>query len=326
MGDRKEPVFSYHLSPITYHCSLRLLMSMSVSGVVTLEELRSVPLFASLDDAATSELRNLLVIHDVAGRTPLFRSGDSGDALYLIESGRVRISVREGDGSDVTLAELAGGDFFGEMALLDGKPRSADATVVEDARFAILSRENFLRFVRANPDVALKMMSAITHRLRRTDDLLRQRVSRNVNEEQDARLTVGDKLANRIANFGGSWMFIGLLGAVLIFWIVLNSWLIYDRDFDRFPYQLFGLILGVLAGVQAPIIMMSQNRQGEKDRLRADLDYQVNLKNELSLAEILRRLDVLESERLPILFEKQNRQLIEKMNSAETPQSKSTEA
>ena len=301
-------------------------MSMSVSGVVTLEELRSVPLFASLDDAATSELRNLLVIHDVAGRTPLFRSGDSGDALYLIESGRVRISVRDADGSDVTLAELAGGDFFGEMALLDGKPRSADATVVEDARFAILSRENFLRFVRANPDVALKMMSAITHRLRRTDDLLRQRVSRNVNEEQDARLTVGDKLANRIANFGGSWMFIGLLGAVLIFWIVLNSWLIYDRDFDRFPYQLFGLILGVLAGVQAPIIMMSQNRQGEKDRLRADLDYQVNLKNELSLAEILRRLDVLESERLPILFEKQNRQLIEKMNSAETPQSKSTEA
>jgi uncharacterized membrane protein len=161
------------------------------------------------------------------------------------------------------------------------------------------------------------MMSAITHRLRRTDDLLRQRVSRNVNEEQDARLTVGDKLANRIANFGGSWMFIGLLGAVLIFWIVLNSWLIYDRDFDRFPYQLFGLILGVIAGVQAPIIMMSQNRQGEKDRLRADLDYQVNLKNELSLAEILRRLDVLESERLPILFEKQNRQLIEKMNGGE---------
>ncbi len=299
-------------------------MAMSVSGVVTLEELRSVPLFASLDDAATSELRNLLVIHDVAGRTPLFRSGDTGDALYLIESGRVRISVRDADGSDVTLAELAGGDFFGEMALLDGKPRSADATVIEDARFAILSRDNFLRFVRANPDVALKMMSAITHRLRRTDDLLRQRVSRNVNEEQDARLTVGDKLANRIANFGGSWMFIGLLGAVLIFWIVLNSWLIYDRDFDRFPYQLFGLILGVLAGVQAPIIMMSQNRQGEKDRLRADLDYQVNLKNELSLAEILRRLDVLESERLPILFEKQNRQLIERINSGEMHQDGNT--
>ncbi len=161
------------------------------------------------------------------------------------------------------------------------------------------------------------MMSAITNRLRRTDDLLRQRVSRNVNEEEDARLTVGDKLANRIAEFGGSWMFIGLLAVIIILWIVMHSWLIPDRNVDPYPYEFFGLILGVLAGVQAPIIMMSQNRQGEKDRLRADLDYQVNLKNELSLAEILRRLDVLESERLPILFEKQNRQLAEKMNGAD---------
>jgi uncharacterized membrane protein len=293
-------------------------MVMSVSGEVTLEELRSVPLFASLDDAAASDLRNLLVLRDVTSNTPLFHLGDSGDAMYLIESGRVRISVRDADGSDVTLADLARGDFFGEMALLDGKPRSADATVIEDARFAILSRENFLSFVRGNPDVALKMLSAITHRLRRTDELLRQRVSRNVNEEQDARLTVGDKLANRIAGFGGSWMFIGLLAVVLILWILVNSWVIPAKEVDPYPYQLFGLILGVLAGVQAPIIMMSQNRQGEKDRLRADLDYQVNLKNELALAEVLRRLDVLESERLPILFEKQNRQLTEKMNGGET--------
>ena len=284
-------------------------MSTNVSRVITLEELRSVPLFASLDDKAASELRNLLVIHEQLGDTPLFRMGDSGDSMYLIESGRVRISVRDADGSDVTLAELAGGDFFGEMALLDGKPRSADATILEDACLAILSRDNFISFVRANPDVALKMLSAITHRLRRTDELLRQRVSRNVNEEQDALLTMGDRLANRIAGFGGSWMFIALLAIVIIAWIWMNSYWIPGKDIDPYPYQLFGLVLGVLAGVQAPIIMMSQNRQGEKDRLRADLDYQVNLKNELSLAEILRRLDVLESERLPILFEEQNRRL-----------------
>jgi CRP/FNR family cyclic AMP-dependent transcriptional regulator len=295
-------------------------MSMSVSGVITLEELRSVPLFASLDDSAATELRDLLAIRDVPAQTPLFHLGDSGDAMFLIENGRVRISVRDADGDDVTLAELAGGDFFGEMALLDGKPRSADATVVDDARLAILSRKDFLGFVRGNPDVALRMLSAITHRLRRTDELLRQRVSRNVNEEQDARLTVGDRLANRIAGFGGSWMFIGLLAVVLILWILTNTWLIREKDIDPYPYQLFGLVLGVLAGVQAPIIMMSQNRQGEKDRLRADLDYQVNLKNELSLAEILRRLDVLESERLPILFEKQNKQIIDKISGGEVNQ------
>ena len=288
-------------------------MSTSVSRVITLEELRSVPLFASLDDRAAGELRDLLELREVPGGTTLFRLGDTGDSMYLIERGRVRISIRDADGSDVTLAELAGGDFFGEMALLDGKPRSADTTVVEDAFFAVLSRDNFLNFVRANPDVALKMLSAITHRLRKTDEMLRHRVSRNVNEEEDARLTVGDRLANRIANFGGSWTFIALLGVAMVLWVVVNSWLIASKTIDPYPYEFFGLILGVLAGVQAPIIMMSQNRQGEKDRLRADLDYQVNLKNELSLAEILRRLDVLESERLPILFEKQNRHLLDRI-------------
>lgn len=291
-------------------------MSTTVPQLVTLEELRSVPLFASLDDEATTELRDLLVIRDVKGGTPLFRAGDSGDALYLIEGGRVRISIRDADGTEVTLAELAVGDFFGEMAILDGKPRSADATVIEDARFAILSRENFLNFVRTNPDVALKMLSAITHRLRHTDELIRQRVSRNVNEEEEARLTVGDRLANRIAGFGGSWFFIGFLVLLLGAWIWVNSYYIPNREVDPYPYQLFGLILGVIAGIQAPIIMMSQNRQGDKDRLRADLDFQVNLKNELSLAEILRRLDVLESERLPVLFEEQNKRLGEKIESS----------
>src|SRR4029450_4786365 len=120
------------------------------------EELRSVPLFASLDDTAASQLRDLLTLRDVPRKTPLFHLGDSGDALFLIENGRVRISLRDADGEDVTLAELAGGDCFGEMALLDGKPRSADATVVEDARLAILSRKDFMNFVRGNPDVALK--------------------------------------------------------------------------------------------------------------------------------------------------------------------------
>lgn len=291
-------------------------MSTNISPVMTLEALRSVPLFASLDDAATKDLRDLLTVRDVSNGTSLFRSGDSGDAMYLIESGRVRISVNDADGSDVTLAELAGGDFFGEMALLDSKPRSADATVINDARVAVLSRENFLSFVRSNPDVALKMLSAITHRLRRTDELLRQRVSRNVNEEEAARSTVADRMADLIAEFGGSWKFIGASIGFLIFWVLLNTWLLNNKGFDPFPYVLLNLVLGMITGLQAPIIMMSQNRQNEKDRLRSDLDYQVNLKNELSLAEILRRLDVLESERLPILFEEQNRRLGEKINGA----------
>ena len=292
-------------------------MAISVASVMTLEELRSVPLFAGLDDDAARELRDLLKVREVPSETPLFRFGDSGDAMYLIDSGRVRISVHDSFGHAVTLAELGGGDFFGEMAILDGKARSADATVVEGARLAILPRQDFLAFVRRNPDVALKMLSAITNRLRDTDELLRQRVSRNANVEEAARMTGPDRLANRLAEFGGSWMFIAVLVLILILWVVLNSWLMRQSEIDPYPYQLLGLILGIIAGVQAPIIMMSQNRQGEKDRLRADLDFQINLKNEISLAEILRRLDVLESERLPLLFEEQNKRL--KSNDEESP-------
>lgn len=276
-------------------------MSQPVSQM-TIEALRSVPLFASLDDEAASDLRNLLSDKIVPQNTRLFRAGEKGDAMYLIESGRVRISIHDDDKQEVTLAELAQGDFFGEMSIIDGRQRSADARVIEDARLAILSRDAFLSFVRSNPDVALEMLSALTDRLRRTDDLLRSRVSRNANEEEEARATVADRAADLIAEFGGSWKFIGASMGMIAFWIIFNTFILV-RGFDPAPYQMLNLALAVIAGMQAPIIMMSQNRQGEKDRLRADLDYQVNLKNELSLAEVLRRLDVLESERLPKLVE-----------------------
>jgi len=275
---------------------------------MTLEALRSVPLFASLTDDAARELRSLLAEQDVPNNTRLFRQGDKGDAMYLIESGRIRISITDHDKKELTLAELARGDFFGEMSIIDGRQRSADACVIEDSRLAILSRQAFLSFVRANPDVALEMLTALTNRLRRTDELLRSRVSRNANDEERARLTISDRAADLIAEFGGSWKFIGASIALILLWIIFNTFILF-RGFDPAPYQMLNLVLAVIAGMQAPIIMMSQNRQGEKDRLRADLDYQVNLKNELSLAEVLRRLDVIESERLPKLFEEQNKRV-----------------
>ena len=268
------------------------------SSEMTLEALRSVPLFASLDDQTATALRRLLTFKDVPSGEQLFHKGDIGDAMYLVESGRVRISITDDDGHELTLAENAQGDFFGEMALIDGRQRSADAHVVEDARLAVLARQDFLSFVRSSPDMALEMLAALTDRLRRTDELLRGRVSRNVNDEERARATMADRAADLIAEFGGSWKFIIASMALILFWIIFNSYILV-RGFDPAPYQMLNLTLAVVAGMQAPIIMMSQNRQGEKDRLRADLDYQVNLKNELSLTEVLRRLDVLESERLP---------------------------
>jgi uncharacterized membrane protein len=291
-------------------------MSTPIPQEMTLDAIRSVPLFASLDDEATRELRSLLRTRNVETGTALFRAGDEGDAMYLIENGRVRIAVTDQDDKEIVLAELARGDFFGEMAIIDGKKRSADAVIFEDARLAVLSRENFLRFIRNNPMVALEMLSATFSRLRTTDRMLQQRVSRNVNEEQAKRSTIADRMADHLAEFGGSWKFIGFAIGVIISWIVFNSYILI-KGFDPAPYQMLNLVMGIIAGLQAPIIMMSQNRQSEKDRLRADLDYQVNLKNELSLTEVLRRLDVLESERLPQLFEDQKTQ-IEALGSTES--------
>jgi uncharacterized membrane protein len=288
-------------------------MSTPIPQEMTLDAIRSVPLFASLDDEAAIELRNLLQTRTVANGTNLFRAGDQGDAMYLIESGRVRIAITDDDKKEIVLAELAQGDFFGEMAIIDGKQRSADATVTEDARLEVLSRDDFLRFTNDNPKVALEMLSATFSRLRRTDKMLQQRVSRNVNEEQDKRMTIADRAADMLAEFGGSWKFIGAFLMFLVLWCAVNTWLLRERGFDGFPYVFLNLVLAVVASLQGPIIMMSQNRQSGKDRLRADLDFQVNLKNELSLTEVLRRLDVLESERLPQLFSQQNEK-IEKLS------------
>ena len=259
--------------------------------------LRSVPLFASLDSKATAELGEYLTIHDYPKSATIFRNGDPGDAMYLIDVGKVRISITDADGAVVTLAELGGGDFFGEMAMLDGQGRSANATAVEDARLAKLTRDDFLSFMRGDPRVTLELLTALTNRLRRTDELLRHRVSRNVNQEEALRMTFADRAADRIAEFGGSWKFIISSIALFGVWVAANTILLTRSPFDPYPFILLNLALNMITALQAPIIMMLQNRQAHKDRLRANLDYQVNLKNELLLSDIIRRLDEIEKRR-----------------------------
>jgi uncharacterized membrane protein len=263
---------------------------------MTVETLRHIPLFESLDNEAAHELCELLESIDSKAGEVLFRAGDQGDAMYVIEHGRVRICLRAKDGHEVTLTELGRGDFFGEMALLDGQPRSADARVIENARLAMLSREHFLSFVQSNPNVALEMLTALTNRLRQTDELLRHTSTRNVNVEEAARLTVADRAADIIAEFGGSWKFIIAAVVFVNVWVWINMWLAWfgKTNFDPYPFLLLSTAINVLSILQAPIILMSQNRQSHKDRLRAEIDYQVNLKNEIALNEIVERLKGLE--------------------------------
>jgi uncharacterized membrane protein len=271
---------------------------------MTTDTLRSVPLFESLSDEEARVLCEMLETVDCLPQQVLFRAGDAGNGMYLIEHGRISISMTAADGHEIAIAELAKGDFFGEMAMLDGQPRSAKATAIEPSRVASLSRKHFLSFVQGNSNVALEMLSALAHRLRRTDELLQNRITRNVNEEEAATLTFADKAADVIAEFGGSWKFIIFSLVLFCIWVGANTVLLTHQPFDPFPFILLNLALNMITALQAPIIMMSQNRQTHKDRLRADLDYAVNLKNELALNEILQRLEVLERDCLRLSGDK----------------------
>src|SRR5262249_14843549 len=223
---------------------------------MTIDTLRQVPLFESLDNDAAGELCHLLESLDRKAGTFLFRAGDEGDAMYVIERGKVRICVRTTQGHELTLTELGRGEFFGEMALLDGQRLSGDAGVADDARLAVLPREHFLSFVRSSANVALELLSALANRLRHTDELLRHSATRNVNVEEAAQLTLADRAADLIATFGGSWKFI--LSAVLFFnvWVVINSLLLANPGFEAAPYLLLSTILNRLSVLQAPVILM----------------------------------------------------------------------
>lgn len=303
-------------------------MSTPTPQEMTLDAIRSVPLFASLDDEAAINLRNLLRVNDVPTNTSLFRAGDDGDAMYLIEQGRVQITITDEDKKQIVLAELAQGDFFGEMAIIDGKQRSADATVTETARLAVLSREDFLSFIHDNPKVALEMLSATFSRLRRTDKMLQQRVSRNVNVVYEKSLKTLDRLAIAITNRVGSFGFFLIILGWTIVWTGYNILAsevtsLRLRAFDPFPaFVAYLLISNVIQILLMPLIMVGQNLQGRHSETRAELDFQVNLKNEISLTEVLRRLDVLESERLPLLFAQQN----EAISDLRTSSAKATNA
>src|SRR5436309_6763285 len=185
--------------------------------------LRSVPLFASLDSKSTAQLGEYLTIHDYPKSGTILPNGEPGDAMYQVDVGKVHISITDADGHAVTLAELGPGDFFGEMSMLDGHGRSANATATENARLAQLTRDDFLSFMRSDPRVTLELLTALTGRLRRTDDLLRHRVSRNINEMEAARMTLSDRASDKIAEFGGSWKFIFTAIAFLRTLIVGNN-------------------------------------------------------------------------------------------------------
>lgn len=263
------------------------------------EEARSlsrVPLFKRLDAAELEHLAEEIdQVNYKAGET-IFNEHDRGDALYILEEGSVRIWIYDDDVKDVTLTELKPGAFFGELAVLDRGERSSSATATTDVHLHRLSSDDFQTFLTDHPDAAIDVICEIAQRMRQTNLLVTQRASRNINVEMEEKLTIGQRIADRVASFGGSWTFIIIYLAALITWMAINTFVLihYGKgeegaQFDPYPYILLNLMLSMTAALQAPIIMMSQNRAAEKDRLAAEQDFKVNLKSEIMLEELVRK-------------------------------------
>jgi uncharacterized membrane protein len=257
----------------------------------TLDMLAYVPLFALLDDEERAALAGVLEGARFPKGQAIFRTGDVGGALYLVNAGLVRVSIENNEGAEIILGEYGRGQVFGEISLLDGGPRTSTALALGDTEVLILNRTHLLEMITNHPHSAMDLLTVIGARLRATDQFMRTQVTRNVNIEAEERQTLGQRLADRVAAFGGSWPFILVFCAVMVLWVVVNTWVLAEPTFDPYPYILLNLVLSMLAALQAPIIMMSQNRQAAKDRLQADLDYRINLKAELEVAHLHKKVD-----------------------------------
>ena len=253
------------------------------------ELLERVPLFKGLPEHARMSLAERLIERRFRSGEIVFNKGDRGSALLCVLSGKLEIFLPPEGGADrVDLKEVNEGEHFGELALFDEKPRSASVEAKTDCVLLELDREVFISDIVRSESSVLAILSEMAVRLRDTNAMLSQRAARDVVKEFEESLSWTDKLADRVAELNGSWAFIGGLLGVSLVWVGMNA--LMPRPFDAYPYQFFNLFLGLLVGLQGPLIMMSQNRQAAKDRAQASTDFRVNLKNEVGIENLGREL------------------------------------
>lgn len=209
-----------------------------------------------------------------------------------MESGEVEVLVNSGP-DETVLASFSAGSFFGELAIFDDQPRNATARATQDTSLVAVPGAEVLALIDRSPIAARRFIAAIAQRLRGAADLLTRLQIRNVNEEMDERMTVGQRVADIVARFGGSWAFLLSFAGFLALWMLVNTRFVLHEPLDPFPYIFLNLILSCIAAVQAPVIMMSQNRQATKDRIQADMDYNVNIKAEHAVQQLHRKIDKL---------------------------------
>ncbi len=266
--------------------------------------LAEVPFFELLDDAARATLAAQVEVVRIPAGTLLFSYGDPGDSLYVIRAGEVEVFFKDDTGARIILETPKAGDFFGEMSLLDGGPRTASVVVTKDMEALRVDRGDLNQLLLAHPGAAINLLSAMGRRLRQTGQMLRHTASRNVNEEIEDKRTTIAKIADWIAEFSGSISFLNIHVVLFAVWIALNTawitrfdagWVKAISNFDPFPFGLLTMCVSLEAIFLSVFVLLSQNRQAAKDRIRSDVEYDVNLKAELEVAHLHEKVDELTS-------------------------------
>jgi uncharacterized membrane protein len=256
--------------------------------------LAGIPLFALLDESERGVLAARIDVVRAPAGDVLFRRGDPGDSIYVLTEGKVEMFVVNDTGQELVLERAETGDFFGETSLLDGGPRTASARVTEDMEALIVDRGDLDELFRLRPAAAMDMLTATGRRLRETARLLRHSASRNVNAEQEDTRTRTMKVADWISEFSGSIPFLMLHIIAFAVWIVLNVRPLSTQKyggFDPFPFGLLTMVVSLEAIILSVFVLLSQNRQAARDRVRNDIEYEINLKAELEVASLHRRVD-----------------------------------
>jgi uncharacterized membrane protein len=263
----------------------------------TAQLIGTVPLFKLLSGDERADLEKVFERRDISSGDTIFSVGEPGDSLYIVGSGSVELFVKDNTGAKIVLTVCEPGEVFGELSLFDGGARTATAVCVEPATLLVLDRDDLLSFLRRHPDAALDLLSTMGQRMRGADEMLRRRVARNINEEMQIRSTLIDKIADAIAEFSGSITFLFLNAAAFFIWIVWNV-LPFTSHFDPYPFGFLTMVMSVEAIFLSIFVLISQNRQTAKDRLRADAEYEVNLKAELEVAHLHEKMDYLTEQML----------------------------
>jgi CRP/FNR family transcriptional regulator, cyclic AMP receptor protein len=256
------------------------------------EVLKHVPLFALLDDEEAAVLAGQVQVKTFSPRQRIYKIGDSGGQAYVVVSGRVRVSTVDQEHQEVVIDEPSHGEFFGFASMLEQTPHQTDAVAIDEAVCIEVDQQDIAVLLQRKPLAGMDMLRVLGRQFHSSQQLVRLRANRHPNEVIEKDATFGERIADKVAGFGGSWTFILSFGFVLVSYVSLSI-LLGKKAWDPYPFILLNLFLSMLAAVQAPVIMMSQNRQDTKDRLRGELDYDVNRRAETEIQGLARKLNML---------------------------------